>query len=173
MSLEAPLFNTRLKISESTVKREREKGGGEGGIPEGSLVLCHFTRDIITTTKLIAETLSITININLHSLTGIKESIPVEHETTDTTKGFSGEELHLGVWLLGIDEASWVNLDAFDVLEVGADRLGHPDTVTGAVFTYYIMRGEEEKEDAPLVVGRCPISGRTFMRMESGVKSAP
>ena len=47
--------------------------------------------------------------------------------------GFGGECLELGVGLVGVHEARGVDLDGGDVLEVGADRLGHLDPVTRAV----------------------------------------
>lgn len=59
----------------------------------------------------------------------------VEEETTDTTEGLSGQELDFGIWVLGVDETSRVNLDLLEIDGAGSDRHGEFLAVTSAVVT--------------------------------------
>jgi hypothetical protein len=86
---------------------------------DGELVLPHHTRDVVTVTELIAETLSVSC----------------QQQTTDTTKCFSSQELDLGIRLAGIDQTGRVNLNLFHVDSLASDGEGHLDTVSSSVVT--------------------------------------
>jgi len=91
------------------------------------LVVPHGLGAVVTTAELIAEALSVL----------------AEHETTDTTKGFSSEELDLGIRLIRVNETSGVDLDKVEVDSASADGEGHLDAVSGAVIA---VGGGELKE---------------------------
>lgn len=81
------------------------------------LLLPHHTRDVITVTKLIAETVTIS----------------VEEETTLTAEGFGSQELPLGSGVLGVNETSGVNLDLVHVNAVTTNSHDHLLSVTSGV----------------------------------------
>ena len=62
-------------------------------------VLPHFASDVVTVLELVDKALALV----------------VEQETTDTTESLSGQELHLGVGIVRIDETSRVNLNFLEV----------------------------------------------------------
>merc|ERR1719440_528737 len=66
---------------------------------ERRLVLPHLTSHIVTAAKLVGKTLAIT----------------VQDETTNTSEGLSGKELNLGIWVIWLHKASWVNLNPLKV----------------------------------------------------------
>jgi len=59
----------------------------------------------------------------------------VEEETTDTTESLSGQELDLGVGLVGVNETSRVNLNLLKVDGIGTNSHGNLVAVTSAVVT--------------------------------------
>lgn len=83
------------------------------------LLLPHLGRDVVTVTQLIGETLT----------------VAVEQETTLTTQGLRGQELELGLRVLGVDETGRVDLDLVHIDAVGADFHQHLLAVTGGVGT--------------------------------------
>ena len=42
-------------------------------------------------------------------------TLVIEKEITDTTESHSGQEFHPGVGVVGINEASWVNLNLLEI----------------------------------------------------------
>jgi hypothetical protein len=86
---------------------------------EGSLVLPHLASDVVTVTQFIGETVT----------------IGVQKDTTDTTEGFSGQELDLCIRFIGVDETGRVDLDLVHVDGVGTSLKGELNTVTSAVVT--------------------------------------
>ncbi|KAI6760657.1 hypothetical protein HG530_009517 [Fusarium avenaceum] len=88
---------------------------------DGELVLLllipHHTRDVITVTKLITE--SVTIG--------------VEEKTTLTTESLSSQELPLGARVLGVDETCRVDLDLVHVNTVTTNGHDHLLAITSSV----------------------------------------
>jgi len=81
------------------------------------LLFPHLAGDVVTVTELVRETLA----------------LGVEEETTFTTEGLGGQELELGVGVLGVDETGRVDLDLVHIDTVGADGHQHLLTVTSSV----------------------------------------
>lgn len=77
----------------------------------------HLAGDVVTVAELVREALA----------------VGIEEETTLTAEGFSGEELELGIWVLGVDETGGVDLDFVHVDAVGTDGHQHLLAVTGSV----------------------------------------
>ena len=86
---------------------------------ERPIILPHATSDVIAATELVGETVTVLVDQN----------------TADTTKSLGGEELDLGVRLLGLDETGRMDLDPLHVDKLASDLLGHADAVTGAMNT--------------------------------------
>jgi hypothetical protein len=88
---------------------------------DGELVLLllipHHARDVITVTKLITE--SVTVS--------------VEEKTTLTTESLSSQELPLGAGVLGVDETCRVDLNLVHIDTVTTDGHDHLLTVTSGV----------------------------------------
>lgn len=94
-------------------------GSGVEDQADWELVLPHHTSDVVAVTELITETLSVSL----------------QQQTTDTTKGLSGQELDLGIGLTGIDQAGRVNLDLFHVDGLTSNGKGHFNTISSSVVT--------------------------------------
>lgn len=77
----------------------------------------HLAGDVVAVAELVREALA----------------VGVEEETTLTTEGFSGKELELGIWVLGVDQTGGVDLDLVHVDAVGTDGHQHLLAVTGSV----------------------------------------
>ena len=76
-------------------------------------------------------------------------TLVIEKETTDTTESLSGQELHLGVGVVGVNETSWVNLDLLEVNTVRTN--GHSEllSVSNAVVA---VGGREAPELRPVLL---------------------
>ena len=60
-------------------------------------------------------------------------AVIIEKETTDTAERLSGQELHPGVGVVGINETSRVNLNLLRVNTVRTNGQSEPLSVTGEV----------------------------------------
>ena len=96
-------------------------------------VLPHLAGNEVTVLKLVDEPLALVI----------------KKETTGTTESLSGQELHLGVGVVGVNETSWVNLDLLKVNTVRTN--GHSEllSVTSAVVA---VGGRETHELRPVLL---------------------
>merc|ERR1712232_72432 len=83
------------------------------------LVLPHLTSDIITAAKFVAEALA----------------VGVQHEAANTAERLRGQELHLGIWIVWLHEASWVHLHPLQIHRLSADALTDLDAIASAVLT--------------------------------------
>lgn len=77
----------------------------------------HLAGDVVAVAELVRETLAVS----------------VEEETTFAAEGFGGQELELGVWVLGVNQTSGVDLDLVHVDTVSTDGHQHLLAVTGSV----------------------------------------
>jgi len=96
------------------------------------IVAHHLTRHEVTSAELVDETLT----------------VAVDHDTTDTAKSLSSEELDGVIRLIRVNEAGGVDLDLINVLEVSTNAKSHLDTVTSGVSTV----GGGELEDIRAVL---------------------
>jgi hypothetical protein len=78
-------------------------------------VLPDLASDVVTMLELVNETFA-----------GV-----VKEEATDTTESLSSQKLDLGVGLLGIDEASGVDLDLLKIDSIGTNLKSNLMSITG------------------------------------------
>eukprot|EP00413_Alexandrium_margalefii_P016186 CAMPEP_0204531988 /NCGR_PEP_ID=MMETSP0661-20131031/11472_1 /ASSEMBLY_ACC=CAM_ASM_000606 /TAXON_ID=109239 /ORGANISM="Alexandrium margalefi, Strain AMGDE01CS-322" /LENGTH=587 /DNA_ID=CAMNT_0051538187 /DNA_START=230 /DNA_END=1990 /DNA_ORIENTATION=+ len=81
------------------------------------LVLPHHAGHVVTAAQLVAEA------VPLH----------VQEHTADAAQGLGGQELHLGVGVLGVHQARGVHLDPLEVHALPADGHGHLEAVARAM----------------------------------------
>merc|ERR1719191_1510818 len=86
---------------------------------ERRFVLPHLTCHVVTAAKLVCEALAI----------GIKDN------AANTTKGLCSQELDLGIWIIRLDQTSWVYLHPLKINTIGATSLTHLDGISSAVLT--------------------------------------
>eukprot|EP00732_Lithocolla_globosa_P002497 Lithocolla_globosa_v1_NODE_1654_length_2416_cov_88.241847.p2 type:complete len:441 gc:universal NODE_1654_length_2416_cov_88.241847:564-1886(+) len=86
---------------------------------ERTIMLPHFSRNVVTASELVTESLSVTINQN----------------TTAASESFSSQKLHLGFGFVRVNKASGVNLDEVHVDGTSSETKGHFDAITGTVVT--------------------------------------
>mmetsp|Transcript_30036 Transcript_30036/g.53035 ORF Transcript_30036/g.53035 Transcript_30036/m.53035 type:complete len:298 (-) Transcript_30036:218-1111(-) len=90
------------------------------GVSKGDpVILPHHARHVISATELIGKAL--TVNIKQH--------------TTHSAECLGSKKLDLGIRLLGMNEASWMNLDPFQINCVCTHSHGHLEAIPGAVVT--------------------------------------
>merc|ERR1719431_1808920 len=88
------------------------------GVAKGdALVLPHHASDVVTAAQLIAEAIA----------------LDVKQNATDTAQGLGREELHLGIWLVGMHKTSWMHLHPFQVHALRTDRHRHLQAISSAV----------------------------------------
>jgi len=92
-------------------------GGLVQAQPEGRLALPHLARHVVATAQLIAEALA----------------LGVEDDSTHSTEGLGGQELDLGIRVIGLHQTRGMHLNPFQVDALGPDGLAHLDAVAGAV----------------------------------------
>jgi len=76
---------------------------------ERSFVFPHFSGDVVSSTKFIAESVSVGIN----------------QDSSNSSEGFSGKPLDLCVGVLGFNESGRVNLHVLHVNQISSDLLTH------------------------------------------------
>mmetsp|Transcript_70927 Transcript_70927/g.188595 ORF Transcript_70927/g.188595 Transcript_70927/m.188595 type:complete len:403 (+) Transcript_70927:249-1457(+) len=84
---------------------------------EGRLALPHLARDVVAAAELVGEALA----------------VGVEHEAAHSAQGLGGQELDLGIGVVGLHEAGGVHLNPLEVDALAANGLTHLDAVAGAV----------------------------------------
>mmetsp|Transcript_55 Transcript_55/g.154 ORF Transcript_55/g.154 Transcript_55/m.154 type:complete len:239 (-) Transcript_55:329-1045(-) len=110
------------------------------------LGLPHLAGHVVTATELVAEA----------------HAGSVDDQATNSTQSLSGQELDLGLRIVGLHKASGVHLDPLQVDGSRADRLAHLDAVAGAVLT--VGGGEVEQVR--------PICGQQGIGSEVGTETA-
>jgi hypothetical protein len=103
-------------------------------------VLEHGLGDVVTVLELVDEALAVL----------------VEQETAGPAERLGGQELDLGVGLVGVDEAGRVDLDLLHVDGPSADLGGHLVAVAGAVRAV----GRREREGVRPVLGEEAVVGK-------------
>merc|ERR1719373_1013123 len=93
------------------------KEEASGVTERDALVLPHHASHIVSATELVAEAMALNI----------------QQYTTDATERLGRQELHLGIWILGVDQACRMHLHPLEVNTLAADRHCHLQTIAGTM----------------------------------------
>mmetsp|Transcript_35759 Transcript_35759/g.77247 ORF Transcript_35759/g.77247 Transcript_35759/m.77247 type:complete len:277 (+) Transcript_35759:266-1096(+) len=86
---------------------------------EGWFVFPHLPSDIVTASQLIAEAVA----------------RGVQHNAAHTAQRLSRQELHLGIWVIGLHQTSRMHLDPFKVDGGSSNGLSHLDSIACAMLS--------------------------------------
>ena len=108
--------------------------------------------DVVASTKLIGKALPLGVN----------------EDTTDSTKRFRGEELHLRIRIIWLHQPGRVDLDPLEVDGGSADRFAHLDPIASAVLA--VRRRQVQKIGAVLCeeTAGCEIGAEATTRENHG-----
>mmetsp|Transcript_2518 Transcript_2518/g.3105 ORF Transcript_2518/g.3105 Transcript_2518/m.3105 type:complete len:347 (+) Transcript_2518:291-1331(+) len=109
------------------------------------LGLPHFSGHVVPSPQLVAEPVA----------------VPVDHQAAHTTQGLSSQELDLGLGIVWLHQAGWVNLHPFQVNASCTNGLAHLDAITRGVVP--IGGGQVQQVRA--------VCGQQGVRTEVGTKT--